>query len=198
MTTSGEPGLVLDASVWINLLATGAVDVILQAIRARVIVVSSASDELIRHPLDRTQKGHPLESLVERALVERHELGDSAGERFVELVSAAPPDDLGDGEAATIAFAHVHGLIAVIDERKARRVAASRFPELGTLTTVALLRRAEVVAALGDGISEAVFSALQVARMRVLAADVEWIVKCVGEERAAQCPSLRRKQRTPK
>jgi hypothetical protein len=54
-----------------------------------------------------------------------------------------------------------------------------------------------VEAALGrDALADAVFQALQTARMRVLTDYVAWVVALIGIDRALQCPSLPQRARS--
>ena len=114
---------------------------------------------------------HVLDGVVlhlTAGVVERIPLPESAFERFVELTGASSPDGLDDGEAATIATAEVLGLAAALDERKGRRVAASRTPSIPLVCSVEIFAMAEVGAALRGQLADAVFSACIHARMRVL------------------------------
>jgi hypothetical protein len=187
--------LVLDASAWINVLGTGADHAILSALDRPKVVVEVTSAELHRHPLQPARGEHPLEPHVASGSVIRSELSGNAWSTFYSLVGADPTDDLDDGEAATLAYAHHFNGVAVIDERKARRVASMRFPELELWSSVDIFRRPEVCDALGAKLGEAVFSALVNARMRVFARDQEWVENIVGKDRARECPSLRRRGR---
>jgi hypothetical protein len=182
----------LDASVWINILATGFAKEILGSFEDPPIVVDVTANEVRRHPLEPATITQPLEQLIADGLMSRHVLDEAAYATFVSLVGAAPPDDLGDGEAATLSFAQQSERAAAIDERKARRIAAERFPEMEVVSTVSLLRSEAVGRALGDRLPDAVFSALSIARMRVLKIDAAWIVDCVGLERARSCRSVAR------
>ena len=186
----------MDASVWINILGTGLAGEILKCLGDSTVVVDLAANEVHRHPLEPAAVTEPLARLIEDGLLSRRVLDDAGYATFVSLVGAATPDDLGDGEAATLAFAHHHGHAAVIDERKARRIAAERFPEIEVISTVTLLRSDAVARALGDRLPEAVFSALSTARMRVLKADASWVLDCVGIERARGCRTVARWIRT--
>jgi hypothetical protein len=50
-----------------------------------------------------------------------------------------------------------------------------------------------VEASLGQSaLRDAVFAALQHARMRVLPQHIEWVVRLIGQDRARECPSLPR------
>jgi predicted nucleic acid-binding protein len=184
-------GVVLDASAWINVLGTGHAERILGALRFERVVVDSASAEVTRHP-HRLSATTPLKPMIDAGLVSIRSLNHEALATFVELVGAEPPNDLGDGEAATISFAHHNQFAAVLDERKARRVAIERFASIHLMSTIELLRVEEIVGELGNELPSAIYAALCTARMRVLASDAEWVLQCIGTTRARDCPSLRR------
>jgi PIN domain nuclease of toxin-antitoxin system len=189
-----SPGIVLDASVVLNLLGSGDVESILAAIPGRRIVVAVASGEVERHPLT-GKSGDHVADLVALGLVERVELPPAAQARFLELVGADPPDGLDDGEAATIATAEVWGLAAALDERKGRRIASTFVPADRLVSSVEIFAKAEVVAALGSRLADAVFSACIHARMRVLPEHEAWLRKLLGPARVAQCPNLKKRGR---
>jgi hypothetical protein len=112
----------------------------------------------------------------------------------MRLVGAATPDDLGDGESAAIALAdHLDAAIA-LDDGKARRIAQHQFPHIRMLSSVALFSTPDVAAALGLKLADVVFSALMNSRMRVLPEDEAWVLALLGE-RAALCPSLKKRRR---
>jgi predicted nucleic acid-binding protein len=121
-------------------------------------------------------------------------MGAGALNVFIDLVGADPRYGLGDGEAATIALADSLSVAAVLDDRKASRVAGERFAHLTVYSTLDLLSRPQVVDALGmTRLAEAVFDALRYARMRVPHRFDGWVRELIGPERAAQCPSLKRR-----
>jgi hypothetical protein len=62
------------------------------------------------------------------------------------------------------------------------------------LSSGAIFSDAAVGAALGQKLVDAVFSALVHARMRILPEHEQWVHALLGPERAAQCPSLRRRR----
>ena len=190
-----DDDLVLDASVWINLLATGSAEEIFGALPQRLVVIGRTTTELLRHPLDGGRRGNPIDPYLESGSLESVVLSGGALETFIELVGAAPPDDLGDGEAATLAHAHDVSSVAVIDERKARRISTERFPDLQVVSTVDLLRHDAVASALRGGLGDAVLSALQHGRMRVPPVHEEWVIEQIGRDNARQCPSLPRRLR---
>lgn len=184
--------LVLDASVWINLLATGKMREILRAIPERKVIVHAAAGEVVRDPLNPRDKEPPLAQYLAEEILWSQALVDEMHDTFLSLVNASPPNDLGDGEAATLAHAKHTGSIAVIDERKARRIAVEQLKGIQLLSTVDLLRRPEVVSSLDSDLPQAIFSALTFARMRVLPIHRIWVSTLIGPDRAGQCPSLGR------
>jgi predicted nucleic acid-binding protein len=189
--TDPLPGLVADASAVINLIASGAAREIVESLPTRLRVVSAVSSELAAGKLRGWNSSERLSTLVESGIVEIVELGDSSQECFESLVIGPAVDTLDDGEAATIAYARATGTVALIDERKAWRICASRFPELAVHTTVDFLTSAYVTKMLGqDGVGDAVFNALNAGRMRVPAADYQRVVAIIGAGRAKLCTSL--------
>jgi hypothetical protein len=151
MPDPGESGgLVLDTSVWINLLATDAMEAILVALGVPCHAPEQVIAEIKRHPVtgaifagDR----HPLRqatSPVSIVSLEGEEL-----DLFIEIVGRPTVDALGDGEAAAIAIAVTRGLDLVIDDRKARRILRQHFGQVRAYWTVDLLQAQQVFAALG-------------------------------------------------
>lgn len=194
--TASTGSQVLDASVLINLAATGHLRPILQWLQ-RPIVVANAYAEVRRNPRDAVDSEFLAPLLGDGTLVR---VGLSPGELevFVGLTGAPEPDDLDDGEAATLAYAAVRALTVVLDDTKPRRVCSSRFPGVTLLGTVDLLRRRDLEELLGKAtLCEAIFDALRYGRMRVPEAHVAWVVDMIGADRAQSCTSLRRRLRTP-
>ncbi len=129
--------------------------------------------------------------LVTAGVIDIVKLGEPAAECFESLVIGPAADTLDDGEAATIAYAMNLNAIAVIDERKANRICAQRFPELRLGSTVDILAHPNVRKRLGkDELAKAVFMALCDGRMRVFSQHLDWVVGLVGPVRAAICTSL--------
>lgn len=188
---SERPGLVLDASACINFLGSGVIHQILAALARPVTVVSPAAREVLRDPFRFGKPGAPLSPCVEARLLAIAEMDATVLQTFVDLTAAPPPDDLDDGEAATIAYASHRKLVAVVDERKGLRIAGSAFPGLVVATSVDIFREERVLAALGrDRLAEAVYSACTTARMRIPRDDQDWVRDLVGTDRAAKCPTL--------
>jgi predicted nucleic acid-binding protein len=185
--------LVADASAVINLNATGCAEAILAALPNRVAVVDVVPSELETGRHRRREDTDRLNALVAAGLVAIVELGDASAAYFEELVVGSAAETLDDGEAATIAYAVEHRAIAIIDERKANRICARRFPQLRLASTVDLFAQADVARALGhERLMHAVLNALQQARMRVLPHHLDWVLALIGPENAAACLSLPR------
>lgn len=183
--------LVADASVIINLNATGCAEAILGALPHRIAVVDIVVNE-IRGGLRRGRHdAATLEALIENKLFQIVQLGPQGLLRFESLVVGDAGQTLDDGEAATLAYAEEAGARALIDERKARRLATERHAAIPLSCTVDLLASDSVGRFLGPmGIADAIHGALVGARMRVLNEHMDWVVKLIGDQRAAECPSL--------
>jgi predicted nucleic acid-binding protein len=162
-------GLVLDTSVWINLLATEAMEAILGALAVPCYAPEQVVTEIRRHPATGTTfpaEDHPLRQMSPRVSIlslEGEEL-----DLFLKIVGAPAGEALGDGEAAAIAVAASRGLDLVIDDRKARRILRERLSQVRTHWTVDLLQARSVVAALGRPLVDECFAkALRFGRMHV-------------------------------
>ena len=116
-------GLVLDTSVWINLLATDAMEAILGALAVPCYAPEQVVTEVRRHPATGTafpMESHPLRQMSPKVSIlslEGNEL-----DLFLEIVGAPSGDALGDGEAAAIVVAASRGLDLIVDDRKARQI----------------------------------------------------------------------------
>jgi predicted nucleic acid-binding protein len=134
-----------------------------------------------------------LRELVEKALIEIVRLRDDGMRAFETLVVGPAAVTLDDGEAGTIAYAIEHSAVALIDERKAARICAERYPALRIACTVDVLTHPDIALHLGqDKLAEAVYAALRVGRMRVLPHHLDLVLALIGPEGAAACPSLPR------
>lgn len=140
----------LDTSVWINLLATEAIDAIIRALELPCFAPEQVFAEVKRHPVTGavfSPDDHPLrQSLPNVAIVSLEGL---ELDLFLDVVSASAGDALGDGEAAAIVVAACRGMDLIIDDRKARRILRERFSHVRTYWTVDVLRADFVVQALG-------------------------------------------------
>ena len=189
--------LVADTSTVINVIATGCAEAILSALPNRVVVVDVVPSEL---DIGRA-RGHPhadrLRQLVDGAFIEIVSLGEHGMQVFENLVVGTAAETLDDGEAGTIAYAFEHSAVALIDERKAVRICAERYPALFTASTADVLLHPHVAKALGrEPLADAVYCALRVGRMRVLPHYVDVVVTLIGPARAAECRSLPKRARS--
>jgi predicted nucleic acid-binding protein len=183
--------LVVDASVVINLNASGSAAAILRAVPNLVLVVDVVTDELRTATRSSRNDAALLASLVAERLIAEASIEDLKQDHFERLVLGDDADTLDDGEAATIAYAVEKQAVAVIDERKAKRICRARFAQLHVASTIDLIGLDVVASALGPRLhAEAVFKALIDGRMRVLLEHLDWVVRLIGIERAAQCLSL--------
>ncbi|MFZ6746013.1 hypothetical protein ACO0LC_22535 [Undibacterium sp. JH2W] len=188
--------LVLDASVVINLLATGQSDAILKSLNVPLLVTDSVVRELEQGATEGRQEFGLLTKAINDQILKLERLEGTALRTFFELVSGDASNSLGDGEAATLALADGYGFIAAIDEKKATRIAAERFCALKLVTTIDILAHERVQAALGDEkLAEATFDALRFARMQVRDCQFDWVVNIIGDAKVQACPSLRRHAR---
>ncbi|NEW86865.1 hypothetical protein DU475_06255 [Rhodopseudomonas sp. WA056] len=191
--TDDDSALVLDASVVINLLATGQPIPILKALARPIVVADNVIREIERGAVNGRHEFDLLTHMIDGRVVGVAELEGDALEIFFELVSGSSSESLGDGEAATLAFAHRMGCLAAIDEKKATRLAAERFESLKIVTTVDILAHDTVQTSLGDArLANATLRALQLTRMQVREHQFDWIARVIGAENVEACSSLRR------
>ena len=187
--------VVLDTSVVINLNATGCADAVLRALPNRCVVVEQVSLELQVGRRTGHQDADALAALVDQNLVEHAQLRDTGMSHFASLVTGSANGTVDDGEAATIAGALERSAGALIDDHKAIRICAERFPNLTVGCTVDVLAHRHVQAALGRHLADAVFQALDRGRMRVPNLYGSWVLDLIGKERALRCRSLSRRFR---
>lgn len=187
--------LVLDASVAINLNATGNASRILGAIPNAIVIVDVVARELEAGRLKGRTDADMVAALVVSGRAQLESLSADCEGNFLAMVSGSGATTLDDGEAATIAWAVANGGIPVIDEKKGLAIGQDRF-SLPMATTTDLLVHELVLAELGAvELAESVFNALTRARMRVQERHIPWVVKTIGQERAALCTSLPRSSR---
>src|ERR1022692_2852810 len=110
---SGHDVLVIDASVAINLLGTGRPADLLRVLKRKVLVDEMALEEVTSDPFRKLPGREAMGALVGSGLISIVRLSDSAFDVFLELTGAPPPDDLGDGEAATLAQSFDIGAVPV-------------------------------------------------------------------------------------
>jgi predicted nucleic acid-binding protein len=189
--------LVADTSTVINLIATGSAGDIIAALPNRIVVVDVVAAELEAGRAHGRKSCDRLKELALSGALDIVELNDHALPYFEDLVIGPAVSTLDDGEAATIAYALANVGTALIDERKATRICRERFPQLRVATTIDVLIHDDVQQRLGQALlTDAVWRALQNGKMGVRSHHVGWVVALIGEERAAECPSLPPRART--
>ena len=185
--------LVADASAVINLNATLRAAEIIRLTPHRFVVTQNAVAELERGLAFGHADATKFEELSIAGLVHRAELGELGTQVYESLVSGTTLRTLDDGEAATIGYALEISAVTLIDEKKARSICASHYPSLEVISTVELLFDQRIAQALGEGgLADALFAAMQGARMRVLPEYYARVVALLGKERASLCSSLPR------
>ena len=183
--------VVADASVVINLNATGRSAAVLDAFPNRMVIVQEVSFEIKNGRHNAINDAAELSTLASSNRIEIVQLGKLGLHHFEDLIAGTTANTLDDGEAATIAYAIEQSATALIDERKANRICGERFPDLRTGSTVDLLCHRAIIESLGNEIlSDAVFNALYHGRMRVLPHHAKWVVNLIGADRAAKCHSI--------
>jgi predicted nucleic acid-binding protein len=189
--TDAQALLVADASTIISVNATGYAKRVIKALPNRVAVVDLVSGELEEGRQKKRQDADLLKKLVDAGHVEIVRLDAKGDEYFEQLVVGAAQMTLDDGEAATIAYAVANNGIALIDEKKANRICAQRFPELQLACTVDIFLHPNVQSELGrEVLADTVFNALCHGRMRVFPHHVDWVIALIGTDRARLCTSL--------
>jgi predicted nucleic acid-binding protein len=189
--TDAQALLVADASTIISVNATGCGKRVIKALPNRVAVVDIVSGELDEGRQRKRQDADLLKKLVDAGHVEIVQLDAKGDEYFEQLVVGAAQMTFDDGEAATIAYAVANNGIALIDERKANRICAQRFPEVRLACTVDIFMHADVQGELGrEVLADTVFNALCHGRMRVFPHHVEWVIELIGVERVRMCTGL--------
>lgn len=189
--TDPQVTLVIDASVAINLNATNQAVNIISTLPSVMVVTQNAIDELERGIRNGHDDAKLLQELVAQNLISPVIMGESGLKVYETLIGGDALNTLDDGEAATIAYAIEVGGVAVIDEKKARRICAECFPYVRLLSTVDLLLDKLIFDALGSiEQAEAIYRALTFARMRVPEEHLALVASVIGEERAVMCSSL--------
>lgn len=197
--TDPTASIVLDASAAINLNASGFAAPILRALPNRAVITDIAVNELMEDHRTGRRDIELTAALTKLGLIAVVTLSEAQERHFESLVVGRGVDTLDDGEAATIAYAVETGAVPILDERKAVRICAVRYAQVRIGCTVDLFAHSAVESSLGTArVADAVFAALQQARMRVLPHHLDWVVTLIGEHRARECPSLPRTVRKPR
>ena len=181
-----EGELMLDTSVFISLSASGVAVEVLQALPQPALIVDVAASEVTVDARTGRPDGDILQSLLASPTLNLVKLDATGLALFEKLVLV-----LDDGEAATIAASAGRRAIAILDERRARRVCTQELPDTRQASTVDLFAHPAVRHDLGsDRLAEAVHAALQYARLHVREDQRDWVVGLIGRDRAAACNSI--------
>lgn len=187
----GAASLVGDASVWINLVATGRADEILRSSPVNFVITTTALGELENGRAKGRQTAAEVAGLIEVGLVREVSLSSADEAVFLSLVAGPTSLTLDDGEAATIAYALGSETVALIDERKATDLCAERYPALTVRSTTDLLLADPIASSFeAGGLIECMFLALTVARMRVPDRHLAGVCDLLGPDRCRECRSL--------
>jgi predicted nucleic acid-binding protein len=183
--------LVLDASVVINLHATGCAGRILGAIPNPIVILEVVLRELEAGRIKGRTDADTVGDLVKNGRVQLAALSPECESNFLALVAGSGSATLDDGEAATIAWSVTYGGIPIIDEKKGSAICRERFPHLQLGTTIDIFAHEQVQSGFVKGdLADAIFKALTLARMRVHDKDMAWVIGMIGQERASLCNSL--------
>ena len=183
--------LVLDASVVVNLNATGYAEQIIGALSHTCVVTENVLRELELGESRGYSDAAQLKRLRDNKVLDVVGLNASMHNIYVGLVAGRTADTLDDGEASTLVYADGNSAWAVIDERKALRICRERFPSVQTASTIDLLAHQSLSTSLDvSTLADATYNALVNARMRVFEHQLDWVVDQVGTDRAKQCTSL--------
>lgn len=184
--------IVADTSAVINLNASGCAAAVLQALPNRMVLTDTVLAELRTDKRTGRDDAKLIRSLIDADLVAVAALADLKKDHFSALVAGPAAETLDDGEAATVAYALEMNAVAIIDDGKAVALCSRKYPKLVVASTVDVFAHDAIVTALAHGrLSDAVYAALQNARMRVPTHHEKWIVGLIGEARARSCLSLR-------
>lgn len=129
--TTGDTAIALDASVLINLHASGVGPEVLRAQQARCVITPNVSQELGYEPIDGVppRRTRPDEITIEPL----------AGDEFSDFITFAR--QLDDGEASILAIAGGRGFVIATDDRKALRIASGAMPATARIGTPILMRQ---------------------------------------------------------
>ena len=187
----GIASLVGDASVWINLAATGRAERILRSAPARFAITTNRPRRTRRRSPKGRQGCNRRAELIEAGLIDEVALGPKDETVFLDLVAGPTSLTLDDGEAGDDRLRIGAGSVALIDERKATNICSQRYPSLAVLSTTDLLFADPIASALTpDGLSECLFQALSLARMRIPDRHLARVCELLGPDRRRQCRSL--------
>lgn len=115
--------IVIDASVLINLMATGNIEAVLKNLKHSVVITDQAYMEVRRDPLTNRAASEVIQPLEKQRLLIRRDVGAGQAQNIFNYLTNELPVVLGEGEAATIGICQSLSLTAVIDELEGRKMA---------------------------------------------------------------------------
>ena len=188
--------LVFDASVLINLNASGYSREILGAFPNKVFVTQEVMQELKEDRKNGSRDFNGISQSASAGNITIKKLNDYEIDLFEQMVIGPAGTTLDVGEASTIAYAARNQAIAIIDERKAHRICKERYASLFVGCTIDIFAHPAVQTALGaENLHSAIVNALSKARMSVFPEYINWIIKIIGQENAGNYQSLPRQVR---
>ena len=166
-----DAALVLDTSAVINILGCGRSELLLRSLGRQCVVEERVLAELTHHPIPLNDAKTEIEHLKHEGLITVDQMSDEDYEVFLEIAAASGRPGLGIGESAAIALAANpktrHSL--VLDDRKARKQIAAKFPAIEVISSVRLLLEAGRTGGLSLGETRDLFvAAIDNASMCVL------------------------------
>lgn len=184
---------IADASVIVNLVASGCAEQLISAIPNRIAIVEDIIGELDRGMVNGHEDAMVLRHLTDSNLIDVVALSEAELEFYEELVCGGASATLDDGEAATIAYCVGSKATPLIDERKANRICRENYPFLTPLSSVDVFLLAAEHPDFANGrLGTALYKALRLGRMRVMPHHLDWVVAQIGDDLAAKCTSLPR------
>jgi predicted nucleic acid-binding protein len=188
--------VVLDASVLINLVVVDDPGAILRALHQPKIV-TIVTGEVGRNRRTGQIGKAVLQPFIKDGLLEVVSMDEGESELFLDLVGAASPDDLDDGEAATLACATVRGFLPLIDDGKHTDLTRAVSYRHGVSTIGVYHEFLSRGVFASDFIQRCLYDSLRYARMRVSAAEIGWVTNLLTPSQLADCPSIPPRYRPP-
>ncbi|MEO1039520.1 MAG: hypothetical protein AAFX09_08235 [Pseudomonadota bacterium] len=180
---------VLDASVIINLHASGLGTGILSTLTNPAIITEEVLGELREGSDGEPKEREFADRLIRDGVLNLNAISGRAQGLYFDLVS--DPRSLDDGEASTLAVALANEYVPVIDERKARRELVQYRSQPTPPNSLDLFCNDGAVAEIGnENIADAVYLALREANMRIQPDQCDFVVDLIGLRRAIECNSL--------
>jgi predicted nucleic acid-binding protein len=186
--------LVIDASVLINLLATGIETKILSCFSTKIMIPNQVIREVKRHPRDKSDAKDYLNTLFADNVIQRVELNEQAFKFYTEIL--LENDNLGDGELACIAYAATKKIhYIVLDDKLGLKTCQQKFSFLKILSSIDLFRQYHQKCELEFiRFQEVLFDAVKIGRMNMTSeSDDKWVREILGESKVKLCPSLKRR-----